>query len=370
MSVVPKPGNTSIDWEIIWMLLPGMDEAMSSTPQDARHHGEGDVLTHTKMVVDALVRDPEWQSLPIERRALLFWSCVLHDSGKPHTTVTEDDGSITSKGHSRAGASIARSILWHAHTPIEWREQLCGLIAYHQVPFWLIEREDADRQAYGISYSCIPQELIIHARADANGRLCADKTDLLDKVELAGVIFKEGNCYTQPRPFANEGSKVEYFANTDRAADYAVYEDYKSKVTMMCGLPGTGKDTWISKHASGLAVVCMDEIRIELGIKPTDNQGRVIQEAKERARVLLRRGEDFVWNSTNLNRQRRTQLLSLFLSYGAHTTVVYIETDPSTHRKRNAKRADAVPDREVDAMIGRLELPLPTESHMLITCQW
>ncbi|WP_157374333.1 AAA family ATPase [Salipiger sp. CCB-MM3] len=34
----------------------------------------------------------------------------------------------------------------------------------------------------------------------------------------------------------------------------------------MCGLPGAGKDTWISKYAMTKNVVSLDDLRAEMGV--------------------------------------------------------------------------------------------------------
>lgn len=49
------------------------------------------------------------------------------------------------------------------------------------------------------------------------------------------------------------------------------------------------------------------------------------QTAKEQARIYLCKGQDFIWNATNVSRQRRTQLIDLFITYGARVKIVYIE---------------------------------------------
>lgn len=63
----------------------GWLESMRGTPQSPVHHHEGDVLTHTEMVGQALVDDPEFAALPADRRDELWVAAVLHDDGKPAT---------------------------------------------------------------------------------------------------------------------------------------------------------------------------------------------------------------------------------------------------------------------------------------------
>lgn len=362
LDLVPGPGQIP-DWDGIEALLGPRAAAMAACPQDPHHHGEGDVLTHTRMVVSALIADPDWAARPQERQAGLFWAAVLHDIGKPATTRTEEDGRITSRGHSRTGAAIARELLWHAGAPFAWREEICGLIASHQLPFWLIERDNSARMAIETSLTCNTADLVLHARADARGRICADGEDLLTRIDLAQALFEEEACFGTARAFANDGSRIEWVAREDRDPTYAVHEDYGCTVTMMSALPGSGKDTWISRHMPGTPVVSLDAIREELGIKPTDNQGRVIQEARERARVHLRAGEDFIWNATNITRQIRTPILSLFRDYGARTRIVYIEAEPDRLKTQNAGRAAAVPGKVIASLAGKLEPPTLLEAH-------
>jgi predicted kinase len=386
LSVVPSGPDWTIDWEKIISFIPGIFSAMRECPQDPVYHGEGNVLIHTRMVVEQLVSDTSWQSYATmddapdgaeitdpwgltykERHAALFWATVLHDIGKVECTVRDEDGRYTSKGHSRIGASMARRFLWHAGSPLAWREAICGIIAAHQVPFWLLERDNAARMAVQLSYDCNTQDLCLHALQDAKGRICNDQEDLVNRVSLAEMFFEEHQSLGSPRFFANDASRVEYFTREDRYVDHVAHEDFPCEVLMMSGLPGAGKDTWLARNQPNLPVVCLDDIRAELNVKPNGNQGAVIQAAKERARQYLRKGESFAWNATCLTRNTRTPLLSLFRDYGARTRIIYIETDPATHRAQNKGRPDAVPDATIDRMIRKLEIPSKSEAHS-VTC--
>lgn len=385
LRLVPTAPDWTIDWDAICAVIPQWVEGMEACPQDPIHHAEGNVMTHTKMVVQSLVDDPEWRaysdtskrdprykdhvdpfghSLP-ERQAILFWTAIFHDVGKPQCTLHEGNGHISSKGHSRIGTHMARRFLWSIGSPYTWREALCGLIASHQLPFWILDRFNHNDVAVEISLTCNTQDLILHARADINGRECYDQQGILDNVHLAHLLFSINHCLGKSREFANDHSRLEFLTKKDRNVGYAAHEDFKSRVIMMSGLPGVGKDTWIAKHAPDLPVISLDAIRVEMGIKPTDNQGSVIQEAKERARVHLRAGQDFIWNGTNVTRNTRSPLLSLFLDYGAHTKIVYVEVDPKTHRKQNRDRPDAVPDKVLDKLIRKLEPPTILEAHQV-----
>ncbi|MEM1345012.1 MAG: AAA family ATPase [Pseudomonadota bacterium] len=366
LDLVPGPPEWQIAWPSIWGLWPEL-AALDGCPQDPVHHGEGDVGTHTRMVVEALVAEPDWRALPEPPRGWLFWAAVLHDIGKPACTRTEE-GRLTSRGHSRAGAAIARRLLWHAGAPFAWREALCGVIAAHQLPFWLIERPGPARLAIETSWRCAPDLLCLHARADAKGRHCRDRDTILDDVVLAAATFEEAGCLTAPFRFANDESRVAFFEREDCDPFYAAHEALRCTVTVMSGLPGAGKDTWIARHRPDLPVVSLDALRAEADTAATDNQGRIVQAAQERAREHLRAGRDFVWNATNITRQTRAKVLRLLRDYGARLEIVYLEPSADRLFSQNAAREAAVPADVIARLAAKLEPPEEWEAHRIIRC--
>lgn len=364
LSLLPTGPLWRVDWAKIWSLWPELT-TLDTCPQDPIHHAEGDVGTHTRMVVEALVGDQEWQSLPPDDQSYLFWAAVLHDVGKPAVTKHEDGGRISSRGHSRVGASIARQLLWDAGSPFAWREALCGIIAHHQLPFWLIERSDSNRLAIETSWRCRPDHLCLHAKADALGRICKDQEAILESVNLAAMTFQDMDCLHGQFLFANNESRVAFFDLEDRDPHYAAHEDFRCIVTVMSGLPGAGKDAWMAKHRPDHPVVSLDLIRDELGVTATDNQGQVIQAAHERAREYLRASKDFVWNATNVTRLNRSKVLRLLRDYGAMIEIVYVEVSPEQLRRQNRERPDAVPDAVIDHLARKLEPPATWEAHQI-----
>jgi len=87
---------------LLRMILPEM-EALKGCSQPPEFHPEGDVWTHTRLMLSLL---PEEVSLP------LVLSVLLHDSGKPATrTLDPAEGRIRFNGHDRVGATMAESIL-------------------------------------------------------------------------------------------------------------------------------------------------------------------------------------------------------------------------------------------------------------------
>ncbi|UYQ92223.1 HD domain-containing protein [Chitinophaga horti] len=157
---------------------------MQYVPQDAVHHAEGNVAIHTRMVLEALQQQDAWQQLAAQEQEVLWAAALLHDVEKRSTTVTEEDGHISAKGHARKGATTARQLLYHdIPTPFAIREMIYGLVRHHSLPLWLLERRDPLKELVSASLEVNTQWLAMLARADVIGRICHDKTDLLYRVD-------------------------------------------------------------------------------------------------------------------------------------------------------------------------------------------
>jgi predicted kinase len=359
-ALCPKAPDWRVDWDAIDRSFPWIQQ-LRGCQQDEIYHREGDVWIHTRMVVEALASLAAWQRLPEAERFILFAATLLHDVAKPSCTRL-DQGRITSRGHSPRGAIDARRLLWQMQAPFAVREQICALIEHHQAPFHFIDHDDAQRRAFRISQTAHCGLLALLARVDALGRLCKDQDELLVKISLFEELCRECGCLESPRAFPSAHSRFEYFRSKDRNPDYLAHEDFTCLATVISGLPGAGKDTWISDHMPGVPVVSLDALRAELDVEATGSQGRVVQAARERAREFLRRHEDFVWNATNLSRDLRAQLIDLLTAYRAQVRIVYVETSPDALFRQNRERSNPVPAAAIERMLDRWQVPSPIEA--------
>jgi predicted kinase len=356
------------DWHVAWDALNerfAWVRDLAGCPQDPVHHAEGDVWLHLRLVLEELAALPAWRALPEEDRRVVFTAALLHDVAKPACTRTEPDGRVTARGHSRRGAILARRILWRLGMPFTLRERVTALVRFHQVPFYLIERPDAERLAAEVSQTARCDHLALLAEADARGRRCQDQKRLLDNIALFAEACREQGCLTGPRPFPSDHTRFVYFREPGRHPDVAAHEDGRGAVVLLSGLPGAGKDHWLRTHLADLPVVSLDTVRAELDVEPTDAQGAVLNRARELARDHLRHGRPFAWNATNLSKQLRGECIRLFAAYGARVCIVHVEVDEPRLLAQNRRRPSPVPEAVLERLLDRWEVPDRTEAHQV-----
>ena len=333
-------------------------QKMKQTEQDPIWHGEGDVWEHVKMVLD------EVEKLEIDehQKEILKYTCALHDIGKPHCSIIED-GRIRSHGHSRIGYHIAMELLDKTQLTSEQKLEIINLIRVHGEPNWILEKENTEREIIKMSLQCNLENLYYLVKCDVLGRITLDDNNFLENLEYFKEIAKELNCFTKPFEFKTDIAKFKYLVEKSHHHSDEPYNDTKSKVVMVCGLPGSGKDYYI-KNLS-LPVISLDEIRKELGIKPTDNQGKVVQTAKERARVFMRKGEDFIWNATNTTKTMRKELISFFSEYNSYIDIRFINKHIDLVLEQNKNRDSKVPEKIIIKLYKKLDIPTEDECHSL-----
>jgi poly(A) polymerase len=98
--------------------------AMQGVEQPPQYHPEGDVWTHTLLMLEGL---------PAGSSATLAWGVLLHDLGKPPTfrPVSETGDRIRFNGHVDVGVRMAEAILERLRFSNQDREQIVALIANH-----------------------------------------------------------------------------------------------------------------------------------------------------------------------------------------------------------------------------------------------
>ena len=178
---------------VIRQVLPDM-EPLYDCPQDADWHPEGDVWTHTLMVIDQARRLNDDLDRP--RLATVMLGAICHDLGKPATTAVID-GRIRSPGHEAAGVEPATRILdrFNVYTldGFDVRSQVLGLVTEHLRPSAFHKgRETVTDGAFRRLALRVDLELLVRfARADCHGRAglfdCSAMDWFLERARSLGV---------------------------------------------------------------------------------------------------------------------------------------------------------------------------------------
>ena len=359
-------------------ILRPYEERMRQTLQSPVWHGEGDVYTHTMMVVDALKNHPDFQLLSAIQKHILTIAALLHDVGKIPTTKFID-GEWKAPHHAPTGSRMAREVLWQEYglcgddELMKIREAISLLIRYHSFPPHAIDMEDARLRLHKIASNSLLapyftiRMLCILCKADMLGRNCNDQQQMLEQIAFCEELAHEEGCLDGCYPFKTDVVRRAYLSGQNVWKEQDLYDESWGEVIMMSGLPGTGKDTWISKNIPDLPMISLDNIRREHRISPKVEQGFVANIAREQAKEFLRKHQPFVWNATNITTQMRESLVNLFETYKARVKTVYLETAWSNQRDRNSQREHAVPNDVLEDMLGKLVLP---EAHEARIVEW
>ena len=108
---------------LLHQILPEV-KAMKGVQQPPQYHPEGDVWTHTLLMLEGL---------PIGTSATLAWGVLLHDVGKPPTfrPVSETGDRIRFDNHVDVGVKMAEAICRRLRFSNEEIEQILALVENH-----------------------------------------------------------------------------------------------------------------------------------------------------------------------------------------------------------------------------------------------
>jgi len=149
--------------------------ALAGVPQDPSWHPEGDVGTHTMLVVDAAGRIAARENLTGDDRAVLLFSALCHDFAKPATTqLRERDGKMrwTSWGHESAGGPMARAFMERIGIKSAIVDQVVPIVEHH-LTHSSIGRDPTPRAVRRLAMHLAPAsitQLLRVIEADHSGR--------------------------------------------------------------------------------------------------------------------------------------------------------------------------------------------------------
>jgi tRNA nucleotidyltransferase (CCA-adding enzyme) len=182
----------ALDLHIVDRVLPEL-RPLVGCQQEPEWHPEGDVWTHTLLVIDeARTRNDE---LDRPRLITVMLGAVCHDLGKPLTTAFID-GRIRSLDHEQAGVVPTLAFLerLNVHTidGFDVRSQVVGIVAHHLKPGAFHKAANVTDGAFRRLALKVDLELLARvARADCLGRTgqfdCSAMDWFIERARALGV---------------------------------------------------------------------------------------------------------------------------------------------------------------------------------------
>ena len=138
-----------------------------------------------------------------------------------------------------------------------------------------------------------------------------------------------------------------------------------SKFIMLCGLPASGKTTLAKQLAKteNAVVLSSDDLRVEMfgDVSHQEDNNEIFEEMNERTNELLSKGQNVIYDATNLNRKRRKHLINYVIKAN-EKIVYYLNNSLTTILYRNSIRKERiVPNKIIERMYKTLQIPVKNE---------
>jgi len=148
------------DLGVLDYILPEVKN-LEHVEHDSEYHKEGDVYTHTMMVLENS-----------DKTVCGQLAALLHDVGKPATREIID-GKVRFIGHEEVSAYMAKDILDRLKFPSQVRDQVAKVIGFHMRPLALVNNQSPSRTYRRFMRDVGPylDDVLSLASADCKGRL-------------------------------------------------------------------------------------------------------------------------------------------------------------------------------------------------------
>lgn len=202
-------------------------EALIGVPQNPVHHPEGDVWSHTLMVLDAaaeLRRDAKYPEG-------FMMSALTHDLGKAVSTLVEEN-KVSAIGHEKTGVELARQFLRRISNENRLTHYVLNMVELHMRPN-MMASDGAGRKATSKMFdqSVCPEDLLLLAKADYFGKGNAEDYSTTEAFLQERLSFFQE---LMSRPFVQGRDLIE--AGIEPGADFNEALAYSHKMRL-AGVP-------------------------------------------------------------------------------------------------------------------------------------
>lgn len=138
-----------------------------------------------------------------------------------------------------------------------------------------------------------------------------------------------------------------------------------NKVTVMVGVPGSGKSTYVSKiRDENTIVLSSDAIRKEFSGEEADQttNDKVFYALRRRLKEAVSATDsDIIIDATNITLKARKHILNTLKDFPCYKIAVVMTASEQECKERNASRSRVVPECVIGEMIGHYEIPFYEE---------
>ena len=387
---IGKNGLLEYDWKNIWK-IPEF-KILAECKQSPKWHSEGCVKNHVILVCNECL---DYANSNIngntEYKKILMLAALFHDIGKGVTTF-EKDGKWHAYGHEIESEKITRKLLWDEGWA--FRESVCALVRLHMEPLnWFNMKS-------GVLEKLAETQKLISKVAYVDGIAHMHITDLI-RLKMWDVKgSKQEDEKSKSKDLENLSKLYQLCSEifnykTDDLYDFILHKKFKMEekkpltVVTLIGLPGAGKDTFLSRllqtdspftyvydgtlktvptyDPKKSVVLCRDDIRAELGfcskgekiVGTSKQEQEVTKLFNERLLDAAREDKVIVLNNINLKAKYREETLRYLSGYDVHSIYYYIEANCLDKNKE--RREGQIPDEVFDNMIMNFDWPKPSE---------
>lgn len=307
------------DWDELCKEFP-VFEKMKTIHSKPTWHAEESVFKHTQLAYEYLIKNnfsaevykhnPDIASQAIYR---IIPTVLLHDIGKTLCELDEA-GYLLSSGHEELSVKLANEILYPVN--LEDRRVILCLIKFHDLryqfktmkPTTIVKKVQYIASQFGylndLMYKMYFEALF---KADYHGAIRTTKKD--SEEDFLKDLKELGKYFGSP---------------------------FQPEIIVMCGLPGSGKSTWVEnftkyqkilKSSKNIIVLSRDSIRDELfGSRDNMEHEKEVSELFEkRLKAALLERASIIIDNTNIKFKTRERYRKLADDYGYKYHIKYRE---------------------------------------------
>ncbi len=299
------------------------------------YHLEGDIWTHTMMVLDLVDDDIN-----------LIFAAILHDLGKVYTRVEKQTGRVAFLNHENVSMYKSIDILKEAKQKYNIDIILIlQLIAWHGTLWNRVPIENKIK-TLDLCYGHQPEllkRLIQFVEADAYGREFSET--IVDDIKFIDEQFQFLNNYI---PY----NKLEF-------------QDKKElEIIMLIGVSGSGKSTWLSKKdLSKYSIISVDSYfdKKKMNYDSIDynkNIDKAFQQSLIDLDNAVKTRKNIIIDMTNLTKEfRRKKLSKIPQNQYASKAVVFLNGEKSINENLRKRQGKRLSKDIIEKQISQFELP-------------